>query len=103
MMADTYLATHPTASGTSSGGGGLSSGLDWLNSSLGSLSNTALKGYSTYYKVKSISQNANDQAQKNYQNSTQAAGSKNLIHGIDNNYVLLGIAAVVGLFIVMDG
>ncbi len=103
MMADTYLATHPTASGTASSGGGLSGGIDWLNNAFSSLGKTALKGYDTYYKVKSLSAQANNSVQKQYQDSTQAVGSKNLIHGIDNNYILLGIAGVVGLFIVMEG
>ena len=77
--------------------------LDWLNNGLNSLGNTALKGYDTYYKVKSLSKTANDAAQKNYQDSSQAVGGKNLIHGVDNNYVLLGIAAAVGLYIVLEG
>ena len=95
--------------GTSSGfldfGTNTSSGLslDWLNNGLNSLGNTAIKGYDTYYKVKSLSNPNTDTVQKNYQNSSQSAvGSKNLISGIDNNYVLLGIAGAVGLLIVLE-
>lgn len=76
---------------------------DWLNASLNNLATTATNVADLKSKFDMAKQQSDQKQQKDYQDSSQAMGSKNLVSGVDNNFVLLGIGALLVGFMIVRG
>ncbi|WP_331773814.1 hypothetical protein [Sulfurospirillum sp. 1612] len=89
--------------GTSSGviSGTTASGTDWLSSILNPISNAVITVASTKAQVDTL--NNQTKTTQSYQDQQQAVGSKNLISGIDNNYLILGIFSAIGVYMFLKG
>ncbi|MDX1808307.1 MAG: hypothetical protein R3331_02080 [Sulfurospirillaceae bacterium] len=80
---------------------GTVNGTDWLSNILKPISNAVVTVAQTQAQVDALkSQTA---TQQNYQNTQNAIGSKNIIGGVDNNILLLGLVGVVGIYMFMKG
>lgn len=81
-----------------------SGGLDWLNSTLDNLGNTAVNVFDTQAKIEAIkNQTKTQQAYEDKSQTAPAIGSKNLISGIDNNFLLVGAVGFIGAFMFFKG
>jgi len=81
-----------------------SGGIDWLNSTLDNLGNTAVNVFDTQAKIEAIRNQT--KTQQSYEDKAQTApaiGSKNLISGIDNNFLLVGAVGFIGALMFIKG